>query len=441
MLFLAAIAIAAMTDWVPARWFSKDPATLALVETSPVNCLLLDRSLWSKEFVQAAAGRGIATLGVVASAADVAAAKDIGFTALAVESEIDTGGAGLPVVELSTRAAMKFDSAAPILATRQGIWPGIRVDLEVVHAAASGAPWIDTNTGFLRFARVSTSAPIWIANRVPPKTAWPVGRYLAAIGDAGMTGAHWVLDADSNFARRLIGRDEGAIKDWNRIVQHMKYYEDHKEWRGFKSHGTFALVEDARTGALLSGGVLDMLATRHTPVRPVPARHLEAPALVHATMAVNIDPEALDAHQKEVLKAFTRAGGTLLSGPPGWRFPALKPDQITLEKSDLDKLDEIWKELNGLTGRTNLGARLFNVSSMLSNLLESPDGSRVLLHLVNYSDYPLENITAHVLGKFRHATLYRPEAAPRPLEIYDIEEGTGVDIPVVGALASLVLDP
>jgi hypothetical protein len=156
---------------------------------------------------------------------------------------------------------------------------------------------------------------------------------------------------------------------------------------------------------------------------------------------VNIDPQALDAHQKEVLTAFTRAGGTLLSGPPGWRFPSLKADQITLEKADLDKLDDIWKELNGLTGRKNLGARLFNVSSMLSNLLESPDGKQVVLHLVNYSDYPLENITAQVLGTFKHATLYRPEAAPKELEIYEVEEGTGIDIPLVGALATVVMKP
>jgi hypothetical protein len=206
-------------------------------------------------------------------------------------------------------------------------------------------------------------------------------------------------------------------------------------------HATLALVEDAGTGALLSGGILDMIATKHTPVRPVPARRLEPAALVRATMTVNIDPQALDAHQKEVLTAFTRAGGTLLSGPPGWRFPSLKADQITLEKADLDKLDDIWKELNGLTGRKNLGARLFNVSSMLSNLLESPDGKQVVLHLVNYSDYPLENITAQVLGTFKHATLYRPEAAPKELEIYEVEEGTGIDIPLVGALATVVMKP
>jgi hypothetical protein len=158
-------------------------------------------------------------------------------------------------------------------------------------------------------------------------------------------------------------------------------------------------------------------------------------------MAVNVDPELLTANQKEALKAFTKAGGTLLTGPPGWRFPALKADQITLDKKDLETLDSIWKELNTLTGRDNLGARLFNVGSMLSNLLESPDGKQVVLELVNYSDYEVSDITVHVLGKFKHAMLVRPDAAPKKLEVYGVDEGTGIDIPALGALGTLVLEP
>ena len=445
MLLLAALAIVAMPDWVPARWFSKDPATLKLVESTPVNCLLLEKANWSPEFTRAAAERGIATLGVVtgnANAADISAeAKRAGLTGLAVEGSLSAGKVDMPVVELTNRAAMKFDSDAPVLATKQGMWPGIRMEQEGLIAAPTGAPWIDTNTGFLRYARVSTHAAIWIANRVPAKGHPLVTAYLAAIGDAGMTGARWVLDFDDEFARGLAKGDATALKNWAVIVQHVKFYEDHKEWRGFSMRSTLALVEDPSSGALISGGVLDMMATKHTPVTPIPARTLDAKSLVHSKMAVNVDPELLSANQKEALKAFTRAGGTLLTGPPGWRFPSLQPDQITLDKKDLETLDSIWKELNTVTGRDNLGARLFNVGSMLSNLLESADGKQVALQLVNYSDYPVADITVHVLGKFKKATLMRPEAGPQRLDVYEVDEGTGIDVPKLGALGTLVLEP
>ena len=114
--------------------------------------------------------------------------------------------------------------------------------------------------------------------------------------------------------------------------------------------------------------------------------------------------------------------------------------EITVSKEDFKTLDEIWKEVNGMIGRNNLGARLFNVSSMLSNLVGTPDGSRLALHLVNYTDFPIESITAHVLGTYTHARLYAPGAEPRDLPVYKVEEGTGVDIDKVDVLATVVFE-
>jgi hypothetical protein len=51
------------------------------------------------------------------------------------------------------------------------------------------------------------------------------------------------------------------------------------------------------------------------------------------------------------------------------------------------------------------------------------------------------DITVHVLGKFKRATLMRPGAAAQKLETYDVDEGTGIDVPALGALGALVLEP
>jgi hypothetical protein len=102
-------------------------------------------------------------------------------------------------------------------------------------------------------------------------------------------------------------------------------------------------------------------------------------------------------------------------------------------------LDEIWKEMNSMTGRRNLGARLFNVSSMLSNFVRSADGTQSVLQLVNYSGFPVENVTVHVLGTFKSATLQAPGEQPKKLEVYEVEEGTGIDIDRVDVSATLIL--
>jgi hypothetical protein len=158
-------------------------------------------------------------------------------------------------------------------------------------------------------------------------------------------------------------------------------------------------------------------------------------------MAVNVDAAALTPEQREVLKAFTRAGGTLLTGPADWKeSAATKPDQITLDDKQTKRLDDIWHDINSMIGRGNLGVRLFNVSSMLSNLLISSDGKQQLVHLVNYSNYPVESVTVHALGAFHHAYLYTPDGSEKKLEVYQVDEGTGVDIDRVKVSATVRLE-
>jgi hypothetical protein len=451
-MLLPLLLIAAAPDWVPARWQSSEPQSIELVAQTPINCLLLERANWSADFAKSAAARGIVTLGIVHPGPDAIdqARKPttLGMSGVVLEGDFDPkvraalNDSKILTVELPSRANMRFDDEnRPVIGSYQGLWPGIQVEENgATKSAPSGAPWIDTNTGFLRFVRSYTSKPVWIANEPPAKTVVMVNRYLQAIGDAAIAGARWVIALDDDFNRRLLARQPQALADWKRIATTLSYYESHKDWKSMTPHGQLALVEDVGSGALLSGGILDMIAVKHTPVQPVPNPKLSDAAMKNAQMAVDVDPSALTPPQKDVLRNFTRAGGTLLSAPPGWTFPMPQNGEITLGKDDFKKLDEIWKEVNGMMGRTNLGARLFNVSSMLSNLVGTPDGKHLALHLVNYTDFPVESITAHVLGNYTHARLYAPGAEPKDLPVYKVEEGTGVDIDKVDVLATVVLE-
>ena len=269
---------------------------------------------------------------------------------------------------------------------------------------------------------------MWIANLPPPKTAVATTRYLQVIADAATSGARWVVAFDDDLVPRLAAREEAAMGTWSRIAGLLRYFEQHPEWRDLPEGGQLALVQDPGKGGLLSGGILDMIAVKHTPVRPIARQQLSAAALAGATMAVNVDAAALTPEQKEILRGFTRGGGTLLTGPPGWKDPTPGDGKITLEKAELERLNDIWHDVNSMIGRRNLGVRLFNVGSMLSNYLAAPDGKSAIVHLVNYSDYPVENVAMHFIGEFKHATLMAPDLAGKPLEIYKTEEGWGVDI-------------
>ena len=174
---LAAALISLYADWIPARWAFCDPKSLELLTGTPINCLWLERPQWSAAF-QAAAKRGIATVAVIRREGDAVEATQTAakmrFDALVTEGDFDdytrlivagtVAKSKSLFIESVVRARMKFDGAAPILATSQGLWPGI-------HVEAGGSrppgppptPGSTPNTGFLRFARASTDSVIWVA--------------------------------------------------------------------------------------------------------------------------------------------------------------------------------------------------------------------------------------------------------------------------------------
>src|ERR1700676_247973 len=197
MLFALLLAMAAPADWVPARWNWTDPATLDLLQGTPVNCLLLK---WNSgqapaisKFSERAAERGIATLGILEpndnladSARQAIRAK---MTGIVLEGDFPDGAANsvrdaladskAVVIELTSRSRLKLGGPAPILATNQGVWPGIQV-MDDGHAKAgpSGTAGIATNTGFVRPVQAWGDTPLWIGNLPPPKMVVTGERYL-----------------------------------------------------------------------------------------------------------------------------------------------------------------------------------------------------------------------------------------------------------------------
>lgn len=440
--------------WVPARWNGANPKTLDLLAGTPINCLLLNS--YTPEFLSRAAARGLVGLAVVKPRGEPAdAARQAiraGFQGIVLEGDFPKGTAArvrdaladthATVVELTSRARMPLGGPDPIVGTYQGVWPGIQVfDNGAAKAAPSGSPWIDTNTGFIRSVRAWGPASVWLGYLPPAHTVITGQRYLAAISDAEMAGAHWIVALDDDFSARLEHGDPAAANDWRAMAQVLRFFETHSEWRALRPYGKLAVVQDT-DDALLSGGILDMIAAKHTPLRAIPAQRLTAESLTGASMAVDVDADALTPAQRDILKNFARAGGTVLTAPPGWKgHSALESDQITLDKAELDRLNDIWHDVQSMTNRKNLGARLFNVSSMLSSVLATEDGKQVVVELVNYSAYPIENVTVQVVGTFKHARLLIPEGPEKDLEVYTSDEGgAGVDIERVSSCATVRLD-
>lgn len=451
-----ALLVLAAAEWIPARWNTADVNSLEVLAKSPVNCVLLEEAQWSPEFLKAANARDIATLAVVhpseQAAAQVRKATTLPFQGIVFEGDFSDQEQArlsdlakdrkLTLIHLPRRDQIRFNTGAAVIGTYQGVWPGISPEGEQsAKAAPSGAAWIYTNSGFLRFTHALSSAQVWLGIKPPEKTIVTTERYIQSVGDAAMAGGKWILAFDAEFEKKLYARDAEALKEWARITGAIEHFYKTPQWQRAAPAGKLAIIQPIQAGALLSGSILDMITTKHTPVRAIPVEKLSSAATEGVKLAVNVDPNALSDEQKQELKDFLRRGGSVLNGPPGWRFPALKPGQITLDDSATKQVDEIWREINGLIYRRNLGVRMYNVATMLSSYLETPDEKQVVVHLVNYADYAVESIAVHFPVKMQNVMLHVPGKAPRKLELFDAEEeGSGVEVDLVESVATLTAD-
>jgi hypothetical protein len=454
-MLLALLLSISLSDWAPARWISADPRSLDLLKDTPINCLLLERDQWSAALVEQAGRQGVVALGVLRPGRDLREAARLaqanGLAGVVLEGEFpgrvvgqfrdSLAGSGLTVIEMTPRRSMRLRDAQQVAATYQGVWPGIQVqEGDTARAGPSGSPWINTNMGFLLFARASTPAPIWIANPPPEKQVLRVESYLHAICDAAVLGARWVVALDPDFRARLLRREPQALHDWKRMTAHLQYFEKHKEWRTLQNHGPLAVVQDADSGALVSGGILDMLATRHTPLRVIPRWKLTRDALRGSSMVLNLEADLLEPQQKATLAEFTSAGNRLLTTPPELKPPLLHADQITVAESEVGRIEDLWKGMNTAISHANPGVHMYNVASILTSVLSEAGGRRLILHLVNYSGYPVENVTIRFPGAFERAALLAPESPGRKLEIFPAKDESSVEIDQVDVCATLILE-
>lgn len=454
---LAAASVFSLNDCVPARWPSGEAQSLALLEKSPVNCLVVEAPAWNSAFLTAARQRNVHLLADISKAPDDAVkALAAGADALYLEGNFPdavitktrelAARAGKPFVWLPDRMHMPIGKAGgempAVVGSYQGLWPGIKLGHEgEAQAAPSGPPWIDTNSGFLRFARTEApkNVPVWIANRPPEGQAVPMERYLQSIGDAAMAGAHWVLSFDAALAKDLLAGDADAMKTWERINSVLRFYQQHRDLTELPDYSRLAIVQDIDSGALVSGSVLDMVSSKHVPAFVVPPGSLGATAMPELKLLLNIAPQLLTPEQTAELRQEARKGAMLINGPPQWKLALPPPSEITFTDDQIKQLEEVWSEINRTLGRENFAVRVFGAPAMLSNLKATPDGRKLVLQLVNYSDYPVEAITIQALEKFTKATVLTPEGKPE-VELFDFEEGSGADISKVTDVAMLVLE-
>ena len=149
-----------------------DPASLAVVQGTPVNCLVIswasglpadaDQQQALKPLIEKGRQAGLGFVGLIEGEANrsaaVAAAQSAGLSAVAMDGD-PPGSAGIPVIPRNRAAQVRSTANSPVLSISDGLWPGFRKPRLRPAARRICPGWIPT-------ARSSSSPGPWRPTKV-----------------------------------------------------------------------------------------------------------------------------------------------------------------------------------------------------------------------------------------------------------------------------------
>jgi hypothetical protein len=460
------------------QWY--DPATLDLLQGTPINCLLVTWSVGGdpeieqqhqklvKAYAQRARMRGFAVLGLIhpgsVPSSFVEPAVDAGLDGLVLEGEFPGGEhvvselqqslrnkrSAAVVVPLTTWEKLTPSLGTPVWATNDAVAPGLRESGEGVEATPSSEPWIDSNIWQVRSIRSwGRSRPVWLGEQIGPSAA--PDDYLRAIADAAIGGGRWVLALSDQMRHSLRQRQPEAMATWGRIAAYLKFQQEHADWNEYPPFAVYGFIQDSfGKDRTMSGENLNLAYRQRIPLRVIERAQLSSATLEGLQAVQGIDLIQPTELERKILLAFAEKGGLVVVGPSWTQVKTPKDRDFTVlptgkgrvvvYRDEWPEAGNLAKALIDLLGRDNLGVRLFRVTSVLSHISSGKDGDRTRVQLLNYASYPADSVLVRVTGAFRTAHFYTPESAPVELTLEKSEGRIEVNIPTLSIYGELLLE-
>ena len=287
------------------------------------------------------------------------------------------------------RAALAPRRARIVVLDERGKWPHIRVNwvtrgnndvLQVTGRSAQ--PWIENNAALLRIARAvpDASTPVltyaWEPVTVSEKEEGPsIESYLLAIAEAGSFGADLVLPLHARFQDNLLLGQPQARADWTEIQRHARFYS----WNLPTRYEPMANVGVVTAEPVLWFETMNLLARHNLPFELIPPAQLPGRDLSGFALLVVLDEP--DAAVRQAIAAFEAKGGRVKA-----TTVVADPNAFALE-------------MRQLVGRDRRIVDIWNGITVLTAPYRDPNGSSVLLTVLNYAAQP-DPVQLRVAGTF-----------------------------------------
>jgi hypothetical protein len=421
-----------------------DPSLLALVQGTPVNCLVVswasglpadaEQQQALKPLLEKGRQAGLDFVGLIEAAADkpaaIAAARAAGLSAVAMETVLP-GDAGIPVIAWAKSGEALWSANSPILGVADGIWPGVPQE-KAPTGGPTNLPWVDSNGALLGMARaLAPNKDVWIFVEPPTKAKLTVANYLLTVADAEAYGGHWVISLDDQMRAGLAAKSAQTAADWKKITDAVAFFGQNKTIRTYERMGRLAVMSNfSEPDRAFGEDTLNMFPRLREPFRVISRTQALTASLDGLQGIFFVDQVAPEPKLREKLTAFVKGGGTLFVRST-WPNPEGSPMQLSSAEDYLyfnvrqlgkgrlavakeENPDTYFScmDVQNIMSHRGDPARLYNGASMNYFYQVSPRGRQGVIHVLNYSRLPgSANALIFLKSPYRSASFESPEIA------------------------------
>ena len=373
---------------------------------------------------------------------------DTPFNALAFKDAPPAGvaeaakAAGITVPPAVWKAWKDVDWAKPedVIAVGDGFWPAYSYKgLADGSAGPTGEPWLDANGWLYLYTRSrARERAVWLRSDPPedPRTVRQPHLHLL-LAEAFAYGGRRPLWLPPEFAAALSAGNDHALGDWKKLVDTARWFQQRDAWRSWPAVAPLVVLSDfSGDNEYLAGETMLLAARKQIPFWPVPVAQAQASDLAGRRAVLYLDQAPPSPGSLALLKTFAAEGGLVLAGPASAKaFAGLKPvaahphprfdifalgrGRVALARAAFDDAWTLADDAHLMVSRRFDPVRLFNGGLLHTHTAASPDGKRMLVHIVNYAAEPFfHTVVLQVTRPIRSAKIHLPGASePKSAEI------------------------
>jgi hypothetical protein len=293
---------------------------------------------------------------------------------------------------------------------------------------------------------------VWLSHTPPGgNEIVPLNRFVKPIAEAEAFGGHWIVALNHNFVQSLDNKTDQALREWNRMVSAMKFFEARREWRSWEPVAALAVISTFEgEGKLLSEEFLNLAPRRHLAYRVVPVADVPKTSFEKQKAIIYLENGPPQGGVRTKLFEFARAGGLLMC-PLGTVDTA--PDETRLDHSirrfgkgriamPLVKWDDpfvLVDQVHVLLSYLEDVVQVWNGNDMDAYCLASPKDDKAVVHLVPYASGQTPQIALGFRKPYRSARLCTLDSE---IPVKPVKGRLGIEIPLgeFADYAALVLE-